>query len=56
MKIAPPSAFLLTWIEPMKATLTENRFSRKEWLFEPKLDGVRCLAFAQNGRIRLLSR
>jgi ATP-dependent DNA ligase len=29
----------------MLATLTKERFSRAGWLFEPKLDGERCLAF-----------
>jgi DNA ligase D-like protein (predicted ligase) len=40
----------------MLATLTEERFSRKGWLFEPKLDGERCLAFSRRGTLRLLSR
>jgi hypothetical protein len=29
----------------MLATLTDERFSREGWLFEPKWDGERCLAF-----------
>jgi bifunctional non-homologous end joining protein LigD len=40
----------------MKATLTERRFSDPEWIFEPKLDGVRCLAFRDGDEVRLLSR
>jgi bifunctional non-homologous end joining protein LigD len=32
------------WVEPMKAVLTEERFSSDEWMFERKLDGIRCLA------------
>jgi bifunctional non-homologous end joining protein LigD len=44
------------WVPPMLATLTEERFSRKGWLFEPKLDGERCLAFGHCGTLRLLSR
>src|SRR5579872_2220199 len=44
------------WIEPMLATLTDQRFSRAGWLFEPKLDGVRCLAFYRAGQVRLCSR
>jgi bifunctional non-homologous end joining protein LigD len=44
------------WIEPMKATLTKDRFSQEDWLYEPKLDGVRCLAFIQNGKVHLYSR
>jgi ATP-dependent DNA ligase len=44
------------WISPMLATLTGERFSRQGWLFEPKLDGERCLAFGRRGTLRLLSR
>jgi bifunctional non-homologous end joining protein LigD len=44
------------WIDPMLATLTEERFSRKDWIFEPKFDGERCLAFKQGREIRLYSR
>jgi DNA ligase D-like protein (predicted ligase) len=40
----------------MLATLTYQRFSRKGWLFEPKLDGERCLAFCNARILRLLSR
>ena len=32
------------WVAPMLATLTDEPFSQRGWLFEPKLDGVRCLA------------
>src|ERR671919_335915 len=44
------------WIEPMLATLTEQYFSDPAWIFEPKLDGVRCLAFKNGAKVRLLSR
>jgi DNA ligase D-like protein (predicted ligase) len=44
------------WIPPMLATLTEERFSRQGWLFEPKFDGERCLAFGDRGTLRLMSR
>jgi bifunctional non-homologous end joining protein LigD len=40
----------------MLATLTDERFSRRGWLFEPKLDGERCLAFGRGDAVRLLSR
>ena len=40
----------------MLATLTEERFSRQGWLFEPKWDGERCLAFRRGGDLRLFSR
>ncbi len=44
------------WVAPMLATLTEERFSRPGWLFEPKWDGERCLAFRDGRHLRLLSR
>jgi DNA ligase D-like protein (predicted ligase) len=40
----------------MKAVLTDERFSDPEWIFERKLDGVRCLAVRDGGEVRLLSR
>ena len=51
LKMAQPE-----WVNPMLATLTDERFSRDGWIFEPKLDGERCLAFKKNGDVRLLSR
>ena len=44
------------WIQPMLATLTDAYFSDRDWIFEPKLDGVRCLAFKKGKRVRLMSR
>jgi ATP-dependent DNA ligase len=40
----------------MAATLTEERFSGPDWIFERKFDGIRLLAFKDNRRVRLLSR
>lgn len=40
----------------MKATLTKTYFSDPDWIFEPKLDGIRCLAFKKGREVRLLSR
>ena len=40
----------------MAATLTQERFTGPEWLFERKLDGIRLLAFNQGGDVRLYSR
>lgn len=40
----------------MLATLTSERFSSKDWIFERKLDGERCLAFCRNDGPELLSR
>ncbi len=47
----PPS-----WVEPELATLTRDRFSDPAWIFERKLDGERCLGFADSGGVRLMSR
>jgi bifunctional non-homologous end joining protein LigD len=40
----------------MAATLTAERFTGPEWMFERKLDGIRMLAFKDRARVRLLSR
>jgi ATP-dependent DNA ligase len=40
----------------MAATLTQERFTGPEWIFERKLDGMRLLAFKHGRDIRLLSR
>jgi bifunctional non-homologous end joining protein LigD len=44
------------WVEPMAATLTQERFTGPEWIFERKLDGIRLLAFKDGLDVRLLSR
>jgi bifunctional non-homologous end joining protein LigD len=44
------------WLEPMAATLTQERFTGPEWIFERKLDGIRLLAFKQGTDVRLFSR
>ena len=44
------------WVEPMAATLTQERFTGPEWIFERKFDGIRLLAFKQGPDVRLLSR
>jgi bifunctional non-homologous end joining protein LigD len=44
------------WIVPMAATLTQDRFTGPEWIFERKLDGIRMLAFKNGTHVRLLSR
>jgi DNA ligase D-like protein (predicted ligase) len=41
---------------PMKAVLTDSPFSDSNWIFERKLDGVRCGAQRRNGEVTLLSR
>jgi bifunctional non-homologous end joining protein LigD len=45
-----------SWAEPELATLTHDLFSSPDWVFERKLDGERCLAFADGSRVRLMSR
>jgi bifunctional non-homologous end joining protein LigD len=47
----PPSG-----AEAMKATLTDRRFSDPGWIFERKLDGVRCVAVRDGEDVRLRSR
>jgi bifunctional non-homologous end joining protein LigD len=44
------------WVVPMAATLTEERFTGPDWIFERKLDGIRLLAFKQGQTVRLYSR
>jgi bifunctional non-homologous end joining protein LigD len=44
------------WFVPMAATLTQQRFTGPEWIFERKLDGIRLLAFKQGADVRLYSR
>jgi bifunctional non-homologous end joining protein LigD len=44
------------WRAPTLATLTDKRFSDPQWIFERKFDGMRCLAFRDGDRVRLLSR
>ena len=44
------------WLSPMLATLTKKPFSHPDWLFECKLDGVRCLVFRKGQDVRLMSR
>ncbi|MDO9385072.1 MAG: DNA ligase D [Thiobacillus sp.] len=43
-------------LSPMLAELAEAPFSHPDWLFEPKLDGYRVLAFVHNGEVKLRSR
>jgi bifunctional non-homologous end joining protein LigD len=41
---------------PMLPSLASKPFSHPDWIFEPKLDGVRALAFVQGSRALLLAR
>ena len=40
----------------MKAVLSDERFSDPDWIFERKLDGVRCIAVRSGKQLRMLSR
>ena len=42
--------------DAMRAVLTDERFSDPDWIFERKLDGIRCVAIRSGRRVRLLSR
>jgi ATP-dependent DNA ligase len=44
------------WMEPMAATLTQERFSGPEWVFERKFDGIRLLAYKRGADVQLYSR
>jgi len=44
------------WLEPMAATLTQDRFSGGDWLFERKFDGIRLIAYKNGAGVRLFSR
>jgi ATP-dependent DNA ligase len=44
------------WVEPMAATLTQERFTGADWTFERKFDGIRLVAFKQGADVRLYSR
>ena len=43
-------------LEPMQATLTDAPFSGEQWVFEPKLDGIRTIATVRDGEVELRSR
>jgi bifunctional non-homologous end joining protein LigD len=43
-------------ITPMLATLADAPFEQDGWFFEPKLDGVRAIAYVKNGTCHLNSR
>ena len=43
-------------IEPMKAVLSDKPFSDPDWIFERKLDGIRCIAIKDRSGVSLMSR
>jgi bifunctional non-homologous end joining protein LigD len=45
------------WLEPMAATLTQERFGAGgDWLFERKFDGIRLLVYKRGDQVGLYSR
>lgn len=44
------------WIPPMLATLVDAPPKAGQWIYEPKLDGVRALVYTAGGRVQLFSR
>ena len=44
------------WLVPMAATLTQERFTGPEWIFERKYDGIRLLAYKNGKTVELFSR
>ncbi|HEY8228339.1 MAG TPA: RNA ligase family protein [Pyrinomonadaceae bacterium] len=44
------------WLTPMAATLTQERFTGPEWVFERKFDGIRLLAYKNGKDVSLFSR
>ncbi len=49
-------AAMLERVEPMLATAFDKPFSHPDWLFEIKWDGVRALAWVDEGKLRLQAR
>lgn len=44
------------WMGPMLAKLTHDEFSAKNWIYERKLDGVRCLVYKNGKSVTIYSR
>jgi bifunctional non-homologous end joining protein LigD len=53
---APAPIFDSRKVRPMLSTLIDEAFDRPGWIWEPKLDGIRILAFVQDGNVELRSR
>jgi len=54
-ELAPPAPPPQT-AGAMKAFLTDDRFSDPNWIYERKLDGIRCIAIRSDESLKLLSR
>lgn len=55
LKGARPDSFPRR-INPMLATLVDEPFDDRDWLYEVKFDGYRAVAFIKDGSMRLVSR
>jgi bifunctional non-homologous end joining protein LigD len=53
--LGKPAPFPTT-MKPMMARTTDHAFTGDDWIFEPKLDGYRTIAFVRNGQVTLRSR
>ena len=53
--VGAPAAFP-DRIKPMLARLADGAFTHADWLFEPKLDGIRIISYVQRGRVTLRTR
>lgn len=51
-----PRRTRLRWRPPMLARLVEDVPRGAGWIFEPKLDGIRALAYVEGGKVALFSR
>jgi ATP-dependent DNA ligase len=45
----------MIFIKPMLAQIGKV-FSNQDWIFEPKIDGTRCIAHISNGVVKLQNR
>lgn len=55
-KAAAPASALPKFREPMLATLVKDVPAGKDWLFEMKFDGYRCLAAVAGEKVQLFTR
>ncbi|MBS2006282.1 MAG: DNA ligase D [Cyanobacteria bacterium SZAS TMP-1] len=45
-----------TVVKPMLASLSASPFTREGWIYEPKFDGIRAIAYISSGSVNLQSR
>jgi bifunctional non-homologous end joining protein LigD len=54
--VAGPSEKLPATLAPMQAELGDTAFNNTDWMWEPKLDGYRVLAFVDGDSVKLRTR